>query len=122
MGNDVNVIVLVFKTPERIVIKFDNSNNKNVNRLVSSLVIQLAGPVPYSYVKVMPYKYNATVIDNVQEVPLPTVNSVVSLVDVVKVTRSGHVFGPVSPRIMEDASMGKKLIVPAVDPVSAPTC
>lgn len=56
MGNDVNVIVLVFKTPKQVVIKFANNNNKNVNRSVSKLVIQFAGLIPYSSDKDVPYK------------------------------------------------------------------
>ena len=55
MGNDVNVIVLVFKTPERVVIQFDSNNNNNIIISVSPLVIRLAGHVPYSSNKVVPY-------------------------------------------------------------------
>lgn len=69
LGNDVNVTVLVFKTLERVVIQFDSS--KRDNRLVSLLVIWLAGPIPYASNKDAPYKYNATMIENGQEVPLP---------------------------------------------------
>ena len=61
--DDVNVIVPVFKTPERVVIQFDSSNNSNVNRSVSPLVIRLAGPVPYASDKVVPYQYNATMVE-----------------------------------------------------------
>lgn len=45
-----------------------------------------------------------------------------STVDVVKVTYISRVFGLVSPRIVEDVSVGKKLNVPIVDLVSALTC
>ena len=76
------MIVPVFKTLERVVIQFENSNNNNVSRSVSVLVIQLTGPVPYSPDKVVSYKYNATMIE--------------------KVTRSGRVFGHVPPRVVED--------------------
>ena len=120
LGDDMNMIVPVFKTPERVVIQFDSS--KNINRLVSLLVIQLVGLVPYSSNKVVPYKYNATMIKNGQEVPLPSVNSVVSIADVVKVTRNGRVFCPVSPKVVVDVMVGKKADVPAVDSINAPTC
>ncbi|XP_050919705.1 uncharacterized protein LOC127137277 [Lathyrus oleraceus] len=70
MGNDVNVIVPVFKTPERV--------------------------------------------------PLPAANSVISIAYVIKVTRSGRVFGPISPKVVEDA--GKKANVPSVDIVNVLTC
>ncbi|XP_050896229.1 uncharacterized protein LOC127102962 [Lathyrus oleraceus] len=120
MGNDVNVIVPVFKTPGRVVIQYESS--KKDNRSVLPLVIRLEVPVPYSSDKDVPYKYNATMIENGQEAPVPVANSVVSIVNVVKVTRSGRVFGPVSPKVVEDVSMGTKAEVPAVDPISAPTC
>ncbi|KAI5395480.1 hypothetical protein KIW84_061884 [Lathyrus oleraceus] len=119
MVNDVNVIVPVFKIPERVVIQFDRS--RNVNRSVSLLVIQLASPIPYSSVKVVPYKYNSTMIENGKEVPLPVANSVVSIINVMKVTYSGRVFGLVSPKVVEDVSMGKKAEVPTVDLVTTPT-
>lgn len=120
MGNDVNVIVPVFNTPEWVVIQY--SSNKNDSKSVSPLVIRLAGPVPYSSYKVVPYKYNATMIENGKEVPLPAANSVVSIAYVVKVTRSGRMFGHVSPKVVEDVSVGKKAEVPTVDLINALTC
>ena len=50
-----NLIVPVFKTPERVVIQFDSSNIHNVNRSISPLVIRVVGPIPYAYDKVVPY-------------------------------------------------------------------
>ncbi|KAI5436589.1 hypothetical protein KIW84_022915 [Lathyrus oleraceus] len=82
---DVNVIVLVFKIPERVVIQFDSSNNNNnVNRSVSTLVIVLAGPVSYASNKVVPYQYNATMVENGPEVPLLVADSMVNIVDIAK--------------------------------------
>jgi cytochrome c oxidase assembly protein Cox11 len=108
----VNVIVHVFKTPEWVVIQFDSSNNNNVNRSVSSLVIRLAGPVPYVFDKVVPYQYNATMIENGQEVPLPVTYFVVNITDIAKVTRSGRVFGSVSSKEIEDIAASKKEEIP----------
>ena len=51
---------------------------------------------------------------------MPTTSSVVSIVDVTKVTRSGHVFGSVFPKNVEDFSVNKKVDVPVVESVSAP--
>ncbi|KAI5408538.1 hypothetical protein KIW84_054402 [Lathyrus oleraceus] len=49
LGDDVNVIVIVFKTPKRMVIQFDSNSGNNINnRSVSPLVIRLAGPVSYA--------------------------------------------------------------------------
>ena len=94
-----NVIVPVFKTPERVVIQFDSSSSNSVsNRSVPSLVIRLVGPVPYASEKAVPYQYNATMLENSQEVPLLTTISIVSIADVTKVTRSGRVFGLVFPK------------------------
>ncbi|XP_050916702.1 uncharacterized protein LOC127131854 [Lathyrus oleraceus] len=62
-------------------------------------------------------------VKNGQEVSLPTTNYVVNIDDIAKVTRSGRVFGPVFPKeVVEDVSIGKKVDVPAVNPVSAPAC
>lgn len=62
--NDVNVIVPVFKTPERVIIQYNSSNNNSVNISVSPLVIRLAGPAPYTSDKIVPYQYNATMVEN----------------------------------------------------------
>ncbi|KAI5391447.1 hypothetical protein KIW84_076311 [Lathyrus oleraceus] len=105
------------------VIQYDNSSSNNVNnRSESPLVIRLAGPVPYAFDKAVPYQYNATMLENGQEVPLPTTSSVVSIDDVTKVTRSGRVFGSVFPKNMEDISVNKKVEVSVVDSVSPPKC
>ncbi|KAI5408702.1 hypothetical protein KIW84_054512 [Lathyrus oleraceus] len=74
--DDMNVMILVFKTPKWVVIQFDGSSNNNVNRLVSLLVIRLVGPIPYTSDKAIPYQYNATMLENGQEVSLLVTNSV----------------------------------------------
>lgn len=61
-------------------------------------------------------------LENGPEVPLPTTSSVVSIVDVTKVTRNSRVCGSVFPTNLADCSVGKKVEVPARDPVSAPKC
>ncbi|KAI5387084.1 hypothetical protein KIW84_073296 [Lathyrus oleraceus] len=61
--DDVNMIVRVFKNPERVVIQYDSSNSNYISqRSVSPLVIRLASPVLYSSDKVVPYQYNATML------------------------------------------------------------
>lgn len=112
----------MLKNPERVVIQFDSNNNNNVNKSVSPLLIRLAGPIPYSSDKDVPYKYNATMVENGKEAPLPVASSVVNIVAIVNETRSGCVFGLVPPRIMEGISAGKKEDASAVDPINAPTC
>ncbi|KAI5440505.1 hypothetical protein KIW84_010111 [Lathyrus oleraceus] len=108
IGDDVNVIVPMFKTPERVVIQFDSINNNNVNTSVSPLVIRLVIPIPYASDKAMPYQYNATMIENDQEVPLPVADSMVNIADIAKVTRSGLVFSSVFPKVVDDVSLSKK--------------
>lgn len=49
------------------------------------LVIFLQGPIPYESEKVVPYKYNITMMEDGKEVPLP---HVVKIVDISRVTRS----------------------------------
>ncbi|KAI5415403.1 hypothetical protein KIW84_040737 [Lathyrus oleraceus] len=120
IDHDVNVIVPVFKNPKRVVIQYNSSKSNGISqRSVSPLVIRVVGPAPYASDKVVPYQYNATMVNDGQEVPLPMTNSVMSIADVTKVTRSGRVFGPVFPKDVEDSTVGKKVEVPAVDPVSA---
>ncbi|KAI5443730.1 hypothetical protein KIW84_012398 [Lathyrus oleraceus] len=46
----------------------------------------------------------------------------VSIADVLKETRSGRVFSPISSKVMEEVLVGKNVEVHVVDPVSAPTC
>ena len=50
---------------------------------VTPLVIYLPGPVPYKSEKAIPYKYNATMMENGKEVPLP---SIVNITDMSQVT------------------------------------
>ncbi|KAI5436767.1 hypothetical protein KIW84_023039 [Lathyrus oleraceus] len=116
VNDDVNVIVPIFKQPEKLVIQYNSSNN-NSQRLVSPLVIRLAGPVPYSSYKVVPYQYNATMMKDGQEVPLPTTSSVVSIADVTKVTRSGRVFGSVFPKDKEESVKSKNVEMHVEDSV-----
>lgn len=45
-----------------------------------------------------------------------------SIANIVKVTHSYLVFGPVSPKVLKDVMVGKKVDVPLVNPVNAPIC
>ncbi|KAI5384540.1 hypothetical protein KIW84_071516 [Lathyrus oleraceus] len=105
---------------EGLIQIFHNINN--VNRSVSPLVIRLADPVPYTSDKAMPYQYNATMIENGQEVPLPVADSVVNIADIAKVTRSDRVFSLVFLKVVEDVSVGKKAEIPAMNLVNDPMC
>ena len=62
-------------------------------------------------------------LENGQEVPFPTTNSVVNITDIAKMTCSGRVFGLVFPKeVIEDVSIGKKVDVLVKNLVSAPKC
>src|SRR4051812_5855323 len=75
---------------EPMQVKYDSRKTA-----VAPLVIYLPGPVPYESNKAIPYKYNATYIENGKETPLL---SVVNIADISLVTRSGRVFN----RIIEN--------------------
>ncbi|XP_050909402.1 uncharacterized protein LOC127123202 [Lathyrus oleraceus] len=62
-------------------------------------------------------------VENGQEVSLPTTNSIVNIADITKVTPNGRVFGPVFLKeVIEDVSVGKKVDIPTISPFSAPMC
>ncbi|XP_050877957.1 uncharacterized protein LOC127081785, partial [Lathyrus oleraceus] len=84
---EVNVISLVFKLPEPVVIRYDSSKPKTS----PSLVIKPAGPVPYSSDKAVPFRHNPVVVQDGVEVPLPS-TAVTNIADVSGLTRSGRVF------------------------------
>jgi hypothetical protein len=56
-------------------------------------------------------------LENGQEVPLPTTSSVVSVADITKVTHRGRVFGSLFPKDKEEAVVSKKVEVPVENPV-----
>ena len=63
---EVNVISLVFWIPGPVIIKYNGSKQK----ASPALIIKLAGPVPYSSEKAVPYRYNAVAVENGKEVSL----------------------------------------------------
>ena len=62
--------------------------------------------MPYESNKVVPYKYNATMMEVGKEVLIPSFQSVVNIIDVSGVTRSGRVFVVVAPKRTEDVVVG----------------
>lgn len=69
--------------------------------MVSLLVIRLVGLIQYTFDKAIPCQYNATMLENGQEVSLLVTNSMVNIADTVKETRSGRVFSPIFPKEVE---------------------
>ena len=75
--------------------------------VVAPVVIFLPGPVPYKLDKVVPYKYNATILEDGVEVPIQPLYNVENIVEANRVTRSGRVFTPV---IRGNVSADKKVV------------
>ena len=57
--DEVNVIVLEFNMPEPVEISYDSQTSS-----AAPLIICPTGHVPYNSEKAIPYKYNATMIEN----------------------------------------------------------
>ncbi|XP_050889265.1 uncharacterized protein LOC127094480 [Lathyrus oleraceus] len=87
---------------EPVVIAYDGQKT-----VVSPLVIRLTGPTPYKSDKVVPYKYNATMVEDSKEVHIPTFLSVVNIANVTGVTRSGRVFVVAAPKRTENVVIEK---------------
>ncbi|XP_050915322.1 uncharacterized protein LOC127130337 [Lathyrus oleraceus] len=75
--------------------------------VISPLVIRLVGPTYYESDKVVPYKYNVTMVEDDKEVPIPAFSSIMNIADVSGVTRSGWIFVDVSPKRNEDVVIEK---------------
>jgi hypothetical protein len=63
-------------------------------RKVEPLVIRLLGPVSYASTKAIPYKYDATMIENGVEVPLVSLAAVSNIAEETTTLRSGRVRPP----------------------------
>lgn len=92
-----DVIVPHFNISEPIVIPYNSQKS-----IISPLVIRIVGPTPYESDRVIPYKYNVTMLEDVKEVHIPSLSFVVNITDVSGVTRSGWVFAYVVPKRIED--------------------
>ena len=60
----VNVIVPCFGVPAPVEIEYHSK------LVVAPVVICLPGPIPYKSDKVMPCKYNVTILENGVEIPI----------------------------------------------------
>ncbi|KAI5434539.1 hypothetical protein KIW84_021394 [Lathyrus oleraceus] len=92
---------------EPVVVKYDGRRKK----VSPSLVIKPTGPVPYSFDKAVPYRYNAVMLEDGKKVSLPS-TSVVSILDVSGVTHSGRVFS-VQSKPHEDVVRRTVVVNPA---------
>ncbi|GAU51647.1 hypothetical protein TSUD_414690 [Trifolium subterraneum] len=90
--DDVFVITPEFSIPKPVEVTFNSQNS-----VVTPLVICPPGPIPYTSNKAIPYKYNATMIEDGREVPIPLLPSAVNTAEVSRVTRRGRLVSAVSP-------------------------
>ncbi|KAI5430269.1 hypothetical protein KIW84_034739 [Lathyrus oleraceus] len=119
-ADEVNVISLVFRIPELVIIKYDGSKQK----VSPALTIKPSGPVSYSTEKAIPYRYNTVAVENGKEVSLPS-SSVVNIADVSGLTHSGRVFSALpKPQANVDSverPIGNALSTPNPAPVVKPS-
>jgi len=87
---------------------------------VEPLVIRLPGPVPYVSAKAIPYKYNATMIENGIEVPLVSPGVVSNIAEETTTLRSGRVRPPLFQKkiVAPTTTLVDKITLPAVPPVA----
>src|ERR1044072_1389025 len=90
---EVNVVIPCFNMPKHVEIEYKGSNIPEI-----PLVICLPGPVSYSSTKAIPYQYNATLIKDWKEKPMPTLPANVNITEIGRVTRSGRIHAPLLPK------------------------
>ncbi|XP_039683824.1 uncharacterized protein [Medicago truncatula] len=88
--SDICVIVPVFHDPP--------ARSMPPKGSIEPLVIRLPGPVPYTSTKAIPYKYNATMIENGVEVPLASSTVISNIAEETTTLRSGKVHPPLFPK------------------------
>jgi len=103
--DEVCVIVPKFNIPEHVEV-----NSFNQKPVVTPLVICLPRPMPYASEKAIPYNYNATMLENRREVPIPSLPSVVNIAEDSRVLRNGRVVPTLFP---------KKASAPVIEQVQA---
>ncbi|GAU37329.1 hypothetical protein TSUD_61430 [Trifolium subterraneum] len=85
-SEDVCVIVPEFNASDRLEMIY-NSGEPTVN----PLVICLPGPMPYTPLRAVPYRYDATMLQDGVEIPIPPLISVDNIADNSKILRSGRI-------------------------------
>ncbi|GAU43712.1 hypothetical protein TSUD_179950 [Trifolium subterraneum] len=83
-SEDVCVIVLEFNVSDRLEMIYNSGEP-----IVTPLVICLPGPMPYTSLRVVPYRYDATMLQDGVETHIPSLISVDNIADNSKILRSG---------------------------------
>ncbi|GAU51925.1 hypothetical protein TSUD_417080, partial [Trifolium subterraneum] len=92
-SEDVCVIVPEFNASDRLEMIYNSGEPT-----VTPLVICLPGPMPYTSLRAVPYRYDATMLQDGVEVPIPPLISVDNIADSSKILRSGRIL----PRVVQE--------------------
>ncbi|GAU10285.1 hypothetical protein TSUD_421640, partial [Trifolium subterraneum] len=107
-SEDVCVIVPEFNVSNRLEMIYNSGEPT-----VTPLVICLPRPMPYTSLRAVPYRYDATMLQNGVETPIPPLISVDNIADNSKILRSGRILpgvvqgktgGPVEKTQIPDSS------------------
>ncbi|GAU50488.1 hypothetical protein TSUD_300290 [Trifolium subterraneum] len=85
-SEDVCVIVPEFNVSDRLEMIYNSGEPT-----VTPLVICLPGPMPYTSLRAVPYRYDATMLQNGVETPIPPLIFVDNIADNSKILRSGRI-------------------------------
>ncbi|GAU10057.1 hypothetical protein TSUD_423010, partial [Trifolium subterraneum] len=85
-SEDVCVIVPEFNASDRLEMIYNSGEPT-----VTPLVICLPGPMPYTSLRAVPYRYDATMLQDGVETPIPPLISVDNIADNSKILRSGRI-------------------------------
>ncbi|GAU46722.1 hypothetical protein TSUD_100140 [Trifolium subterraneum] len=85
-SEDVCVIVPEFNVSDRLEMIYNSGEPT-----VTPLVIYLPGPMPYTSLRAVPYRYDATMLQDGVETPIPSLISVDNIADNSKILRSGRI-------------------------------
>ncbi|GAU40248.1 hypothetical protein TSUD_219590 [Trifolium subterraneum] len=85
-SGDVCVIVPEFNVSDRLEMIYNSGEPT-----VTPLVICLPGPMPYTSMRAVPYRYDATMLQDGVETPIPSLISVDNIADNSKILRSGRI-------------------------------
>jgi hypothetical protein len=114
IASDVCVIVPVFHDSP--------AKSASQTRNVEPLVIRLPGPVSYASTKAIPYKYDATMIENGVEVPLVSPATVDNIAGEITALRSGKVRSPLfQKKVVTPVATITPPVAPPVDKNTSPS-
>ncbi|GAU39246.1 hypothetical protein TSUD_396930 [Trifolium subterraneum] len=85
-SEDVCVIIPEFNVSDRLEMIYNSGEPT-----VTPLVICLPGPMPYTSLRAVPYRYDATMLQDGVETPIPSLISVDNIADNSKILRSGRI-------------------------------